>query len=236
MLETSHPNKPINTEDQYIAWKQDAPPYRHINYSENELGNFDIPLYAALHDAWRSTRLERNIADPLAEVPFRELPAMNLSLSIGTGMAFIRAVHQHARYHWPERTFDNGFMYDTMEKLYEWYAILLNKDRSWSDESGYFPNGTSPFMAKQYAAKPASYKEVDRRLIVAGMTTLEDPSFRAWDVLQDREGMLQDPAIRHAIRDGQAVLSAVRYGEQYEASTAFGIETIHWQNTECEQD
>jgi hypothetical protein len=181
-----------------------------------------------MHDAWRS--LGRD--DDRARKHYAELVMGDKMLCALTGLDILESVYEHANLEPAPmgQTFGPAFVYRAMQEVFTRYYIYTNMMKA--REEGVFTDGPSVIMGDgteyfSYGQMPSRYKEVDRRMVMVGMTDLAEADTTLVSS-ELREELLQRETVQHAIADGRAILRAAQVGESYDASQGFATEVIQW--------
>lgn len=187
-----------------------------------------IDLGAGMHDAWRS--LGRD--DDRARTHFGELVMGDKMLCALTGLDIMESIYEHANLE-PKpmgQTFGPAFVYRAMQEVFTRYYIYTKMIAA--QEEGFLVDGPSVIMGEgteyfSYGQMPSRYKEVDRRMVMVGMTDLAEPD-TTLVTPELQEQLLARDNIQRAIADGRAILHAAQVGEPYDDSQGFAIEVTQW--------
>lgn len=233
MAETFHP-QPDNATRQWIRRSYSVRPggYRHWRMLLLPTREDSDEIFSNTHDAWRSARPEASEY----QVPFKELSQEAQVLCLMTGLDIQESIYQYLHIE-PEtvpRDFGPGFVYFAMQHVYTTYypfvkTLAAVKERS--ESYAFLDTHATVFgpdsMYGRYGELPAEVKEVDRRMVMAGMVELEQLGTKLCD--SDRQAeVLRLDTVQHAIADGHAILRAAQVAEPYDQSAAFASEVIHW--------
>lgn len=226
------PEPQVTTEAEFRQWlSQRSTPQDTVDppFSKNLMPAYDF--HAIVHDAWRSTYDVPSTDDPLVGAEYRKMPVVPQAFCWVTGGAVLRAIYAHAQGEWRRgRTFDNGFVYHAMLKVFKGYAQAKT---GLDDSNEAFTQildevSTMDGLTNLYNQQPPDFREKDRRIVVASMTTLEDPEYKIWGSLPHRAAILDDPYVQQAIEDGHNILNAVRSAVPYRQEQGYASEVVQW--------
>lgn len=187
-----------------------------------------IDLGDGIHNAWRSMGRD----DDRARLHFSELIMDDKMLCALTGLDILESIYEHANLE-PEpmgRTFGPAFVYRAMQEVFTRYYIYTGsmkaqRDGFWVDGSSLIMSGDGEYF--RYGQTPSQYKEVDRRMVMVGMTELAEPGTPLVSPELQAE-LLQKDDVQRAIMDGRAILHAAQAGVPYDVEEGFATHVTHW--------